>query len=192
MKGGVRMEDTEIVALYWARDQRAITESGDKYGTYCASIARNILGSPEDAEECVSDTWFRAWNAMPPQRPGLLSAFFGRITRNLAFDRFRSRSALKRGGAETALVLEELRDCVSGKEDPEQRLDEKELMADLNAFLRRLPPDKRRLFLRRYFYAEPIYETAKLFGMKENQVAVTLHRLRKQLREYLRERGHEL
>ena len=65
------MEDTEIVALYWARDQRAITESEDKYGTYCASIARNILGSPEDAEECVSDTWFRAWNAMPPQRPSL-------------------------------------------------------------------------------------------------------------------------
>ena len=121
-----------------------------------------------------------------------VSAFFGRITRNLAFDRYRSRSALKRGGAETALVLEELRDCVSGKEDPEQRLDEKELMADLNAFLRRLPPDKRRLFLRRYFYAEPISETAKLFGMKENQVAVTLHRLRKQLREYLLERGHEL
>ena len=89
-------------------------------------------------------------------------------------------------------MLEELRDCVSGKEDPEQRLDEKELMADLNAFLRSLPPEKRRLFLRRYFYAEPIYETAKLFGMKENQVAVTLLRLRKQLREYLLERGHEL
>ena len=95
------MEDTEIVALYWARDQRAITESEDKYGTYCASIARNILGSPEDAEECVSDTWFRAWNAMPPQRPSLLAPFFGRITRNLAFDRYRSRSAAKRGGAET-------------------------------------------------------------------------------------------
>ena len=186
------MEDTEIVALYWARDQRAITESEDKYGTYCASIARNILGSPEDTEECVSDTWFRAWNAMPPQRPSLLAPFFGRITRNLAFDRYRSRSAAKRGGAETTLVLEELGDCVSGKEDPEQRLDEKELIADLNVFLRSLPPEKRRLFLRRYFYAEPIYETAKLFCMKENQVAVTLHRLRKQLRDYLLERGHEL
>ena len=129
------MEDTEIVALYWARDQRAITESEEKYGTYCASIARNILG-PEDTVECVSDTWFRAWNAMPPQRPSLLSAFFGRITRNLAFDRYRSQSAAKRGKKETALVLEELGDCVSGRDDPEQRLNEKELAADPNAFLR--------------------------------------------------------
>ncbi len=186
------MEDTEIVALYWARDQRAIAESQDKYGAYCASIARSILRSPEDTEECVSDTWFRAWNAIPPQRPNLLSAFFGRITRNLAFDRYRSQSAAKRGGTETALVLEELGDCVSGKEDPAQRLDEQELMADLNAFLRSLPPEKRRLFLRRYFYAEPIYEIAGRFGMKENRVAVSLHRLRKQLRDYLLERGHSL
>ena len=96
---------------------------------------RNILG-PEDTEECVSDTWFRAWNAMPPQRPSLLSAFFGRITRNLAFDRYRSQSAAKRGRMETALMLEELGDCVSGRDNPEQRLDEKELAADLNAFLR--------------------------------------------------------
>ncbi len=186
------MEDSEIVALYWARDQRAITESDGKYGAYCASIARNILGSPEDAEECVSDTWFRAWNAMPPQKPGLLSAFFGRITRNLAFDRYRRQVAAKRGGTETALVLEELRDCVSGKEDPEQRLDEKELMADLNAFLRSLPAEKRRLFLRRYFYAESLPEIAKRFGMKSSQAAVSLHRLRKQLRDYLLERGYDL
>ena len=127
------MEDTEIVALYWARDQRAIMESEDKYGTYCASIARNILGSPEDAEECVSDTWFRAWNTIPPQRPQILSAFFGRVTRNLAFDRYRSRSAEKRGGTESALVLDELRDCVSGRDEMEQQQDANALMEDLNA-----------------------------------------------------------
>ena len=186
------MEDSEIVALYWARDQQAISESADKYGTYCASIARNILESPEDAEECVSDTWFRAWNAMPPQRPDILSAFFGRITRNLAFDRYRSRSAAKRGGRETALVLEELRDCVSGRDEAQQHLDYQELLADLNGFLRSLPKEKRRLFLRRYWYAEPIAEIAKDFGMRENHISVTLHRLRKQLRDYLQERGHTL
>ncbi len=186
------MEDSEIVALYWARDQRAITESADKYGAYCASVARNILESPEDAEECVSDTWFRAWNAMPPQRPSLLSAFFGRITRNLAFDRYRSRSAAKRGGVGAALMLEELGDCVSGKDDVQQRLDMQELTDDLNAFLRSLPPEKRRLFLRRYFYADSLAEIAKRFGRKENQVAVSLHRLRKELRAYLEERGHEV
>ena len=186
------MEDSEIVALYWSRDQQAISESADKYGTYCSAIARNILGSPEDTEECVSDTWFRAWNAMPPQKPDILSAFFGRITRNLAFDRYRSRSAAKRGGTETALVLEELRDCVSGKDEAQQHLDYQELLADLNAFLRSLPQEKRRLFLRRYWYAEPVAGIAKRFGMKENQVSVGLYRLRHQLREYLLERGHIL
>lgn len=186
------MEDSEIISLYWARDQQAITESDGKYGTYCASIARNILGSPEDAEECVNDTWLRAWNAIPPQRPQILSAFFGRVTRNLAFDRYRSRSAEKRGGAESALVLDELRDCVSGRDEMEQQQDANALMEDLNAFLRTLPTEKRRLFLRRYFYAESISEIAGRFGMKENRVAVSLHRMRKQLRAYLLERGYIL
>ena len=186
------MEDGEIVALYWARDSRAIRESEEKYGAYCASIARSILGSPEDAEECVSDTWLRAWNAMPPQRPSLLSAFFGRITRNLAFDRWRSSSAQKRGGGETAAVLEELSDCVSGRGDPERLLEDGELIADLNAFLRSLPQEKRRMFLRRYWYGDPVSEIAKRFGMRENRVAVSLHRMRNALRGYLTERGHTI
>ena len=186
------MEDSEIVALYWARDPRSIRESEEKYGSYCAAIARNILGSPEDAEECVSDTWLRAWNAMPPQKPALLSSFFGRITRNLAFDRWRSRSAEKRGGGETAAVLEELGDLVSGGDDPQKRLEDGELMRDLNAFLRSLPQEKRRLFLRRYWYGDPVSALAERFGMRENRISVSLHRIRKQLRDYLIERGHTL
>ena len=186
------MEDGEIVALYWARDDRAIRESQEKYGTYCTAIARNILGSPEDAEECVSDTWLRAWNAIPPQRPSRLSAFFGRITRNLAFDRRRSQNAEKRGGGEIAAVLEELADCVSGRDDPANRLEDMELLADLNGFLRSLPQEKRRMFLRRYWYGDPLPEIAARFGMRENRVAVSLHRMRKQLLDYLLERGHTI
>ncbi len=186
------MEDSAIVALYWARDQRAITESSDKYGAYCASIARNILESPEDADECVSDTWYRAWNAIPPQRPALLSAFLGRITRNLAFDRWRRQNSAKRGGGETALVLEELGDCISGTDDVQQQLDARALADDINAFLGSLPPEKRRLFLRRYWYADSLAVLAKRIGKTENHVAVSLHRIRKQLRDYLLERGYKL
>ncbi len=184
------MEDSEIVALYWARDPRSIRESETKYGSYCAAIARNILGSPEDAEECVSDTWLRAWNAMPPQKPALLSSFFGRITRNLAFDRWRSRSAEKRGGGETAAVLEELGDLVSGGDDPQKRLENGELMRDLNAFLRSLPQEKRRLFLRRYWYCDGVSALARDMGWGESRLKTALHRLRKVLRAHLEKEGH--
>ena len=102
------MEDQQIIELYWARSEQAIRESETKYGAFCLSIARNILAQEQDAEECVNDTWLRAWNAMPPQRPGILSAFFGKLTRNLSLDRWRYNRAAKRGGPQVETALEEL------------------------------------------------------------------------------------
>lgn len=105
------MEDAAIVALYWNRDEAAIAETQRKYGSYCQAIAQNILSSREDAEECVSDAWNAAWNAMPPQRPGSLSAFLGRIVRNLSISRWRRDRAQKRyAGLE--VLLSELEDCL--------------------------------------------------------------------------------
>lgn len=108
------MEDSRIVELYWKRDADAIPATSEKYGGYCASIAQNILGNEEDAEECVNDTWLGAWNSMPPHRPSVLQAFLGKITRNLSFNRHRRDRAEKRGGGELPLVLDELGECVSG------------------------------------------------------------------------------
>ena len=106
------MEDSAIIDLYWAREERALSETDTKYGGYCRSIAHNILKNREDSEECVSDTWLHAWNAMPPQRPSILSSFLGRITRNLSFDRCRRQNAEKRGGGSLPLALDELSECV--------------------------------------------------------------------------------
>ena len=102
------MEDSAIIDLYWAREERALSETDAKYGGYCRSIAHNILKNREDSEECVSDTWLHAWNAMPPQRPSILSSFLGRITRNLSFDRCRRQNAEKRGGGSLPLALDEM------------------------------------------------------------------------------------
>ena len=186
------LEDSEIIRLYWQRDELAIRASEAKYGSYCLAIARNILASAEDAEETVSDTWLRAWNAMPPQRPARLSAFLGRITRNLAFDRYRRQSADKRGGGELAQVLEELAECVSGGTGTEEASENRELGEALNGFLSALPKEKRRLFLGRYWYARSVADLAKSSGMTEGAVSVALHRLRGKLRSYLKERGFEL
>ena len=186
------MEDGEIVALYWARDSRAIRESEEKYGAYCASIARSILGSPEDAEECVSDTWLRAWNAMPPHRPSILSVFLGKITRNLSFDRYRAAHREKRGGARVDAALEELGECVSGRDDPERRREGRELIEELDRFLLALPEEQRYMFILRYWYADSVKEIAQRMGMSENRVSVTLHRVRLRLRARLMERGFDL
>ena len=119
------MEDQQIIELYWARSEQAIRESETKYGAFCLSIARNILAQEQDAEECVNDTWLRAWNAMPPQRPGILSAFFGKLTRNLSLDRWRYNRAAKRGGPQVETALEELGEGLPAPGRPEDHLEER-------------------------------------------------------------------
>lgn len=186
------MEDSRIVQLYWDRNQAAISVTTEKYGHYCQAIARNILGNEEDAEECVNDAYLRAWNSMPPNRPAMLSAYLGKITRNLSLNRYKRCMADKRGGGETAAVLEELEDCVSGADDTEQEIIRKELLREINDFLGNLPKEKRGLFVRRYWYMDTIPEVAAGFGMTENNVSVSLNRIRRQLRDYLTERGYML
>ena len=185
------MEDDKIVQLYWDRDEAAITATSDKYGAYCLSISRNILGNHEDAQECVNDTYLKAWNTIPPHRPAMLSTFLGKITRNLSFDRYRASRRDKRGGGQTALVLDELEEIIADKRTDDE-LDRKELLESINSFLSLLPPDKRKPFVLRYWYAYSIPEIAKRFGMTENNVSVSLNRTRQKLKNYLKERGFDL
>lgn len=186
------LEDNKIVQLYWARDQEAIPATAAKYGSYCSSIAWNILGSKEDTEECVNDTYLNAWNSMPPHKPSMLSTFLGKITRNLSITRYRSLHTQKRGGGQTLCVLEELADCVSGKDDPVSAYDRKELISAIDNFLDSLSPEKRGIFLCRYWYFDSIPTIAFRFGKTENAVSVTLNRLRSKLRRHLLERGFDL
>ena len=186
------MDDAKIVQLYWERNERAIPATSEKYRRYCTSIARNILGNREDAEECVNDTYLSAWNSMPPHRPDILSAFLGKLTRNLSIKRYRRNTAGKRGGGEFPLVLDEMAELVSGADSVDQEIDRRELIRAINAFLGALPPDKRGIFVRRYWYFDSVSAIASHRGMTENNVSVTLSRLRSKLRGYLRERGFEL
>ena len=186
------MNDDEIVQLYWERNERAITESSARYGRYCAKIAENILSDREDVKECVNDTWLRAWDSMPPHKPSLLSAFLGKLTRNLSLDRYRRLHREKRGAHNMDLILDELDDCVSGTDTPEDTALGNELKEAINAFLRSLPAKKRYLFISRYWSAEAITDLAERFQMSENNVSVSLNRIRGALRAYLNERGYIL
>ena len=183
------MEDGMIIDLYWARSQQAIAESEKKYGPYCHAIARRILDREEDAEECVNDTWLRAWNTMPPQRPGILSAFFGKLTRNLSLDRWRRNKAAKRGGDQVEVALHELEDCLPDHRRPDEELEAGETAALISAFLRRQSEADRALFVRRYFHLEPLNDLADRFGMSVGQVKSKLHRMRGRLKAELEREG---
>lgn len=183
------MEDVHIVQLYWDRSEKAIVETAIKYGKYCTTIAQNILGSNEDAEECVNDTYMNAWNSIPPERPKALGAFLGKITRNLAFNKYKHNRAKKRGGGEISVVLDELAECISGRDSVEDEVTSKELAKEIENYLASLSETKRRIFVCRYWYADSVKDIAKRFRMKETAVSMTLNRLRKELQTYLEERG---
>ena len=183
------MEDGTIIKLYWERSQQAIVESEKKYGPYCHTIARRILDREEDAEECVNDTWLHAWNAMPPHRPGILSAFFGKLTRNLSLDRWWRLRAAKRGGDRVEVALHELEDCLPDRRRPDEELEAGETAALISAFLRRQSREDRALFVRRYFHLEPLSDLADRFGMSVGQVKSRLHRMRGRLKRELEKEG---
>ncbi len=191
------MEDREIVALYWARSQEAIGETANKYGAYCAAIIRHVLGDGRDGEECLNDTWLGAWNAMPPQRPLRLPPFLGRIARNTALDRYDYNTAQRRNGG-FELVLEELAECVDGLPcrtgggSPEEAVAARQLGEAISRYLETLSPTARRVFLRRYWYCDPIEEIAAAAGFTRSKVTSLLHRARKGLRAYLLKEGYEL
>lgn len=183
------MEDSEIINLYFARNQAAIAETSKKYGSYCRTVADNILHNPEDTEECVNDTWLRVWDAIPPARPARLRLFLAKITRNLAFDRYKQCSAEKRGGGEIAAVLDELSECVADTVDVEGELQSRALRRCIAEFAAELPQRERRVFIGRYFYAQSIAEVAAQLGIRRNHVYVLLSRVRKKLRTHLEEEG---
>lgn len=181
------MTDTAILDLYFSRSQQAIPATAEKYGSYCHAIAQNILSSPSDAEECVNDTYLRAWEAIPPHRPERLSAFLGKITRNLSLTRLSRLSARKRGGGEVPLALVELEECVPSPDTPESALEEKLLTQALADFLRGRRPRERTVFLKRYWYLCSISAIARQTGLSESSVKATLHRTRQALKIYLQE-----
>lgn len=192
VKGGIAVEDEEIIRLYWSRSEDAVAATSEKYGAYCTAIALRIVGLLQDAEECVSDTWMRAWNAIPPERPSRLRLWLGRITRNLSVDRLKGLRAQKRGGGQGELLLSELEQCIPAVSNVEKAVDDARLAHLLNDFLRAQRPKYRAAFVLRYYYGEPVGAVAKKLSMNENTVATVLFRMRKTLRSYLEHEGVSL
>ena len=185
------MEDQQILDLYFARSESAITETDRKYGRYCHSIAYNILEDHEDAKEIVNDTYLKAWNTIPPNRPDPLKPYVGMISRHLSLDRYEEYHTQKRGG-QVLLVLEELAECIPDNDSREDIGESVALKDALAKFIRSLPDKTQMIFLRRYWYASSVAEIAEEYGMRENSVNVLLHRTRKKLKDHLQKEGFDL
>ena len=184
------MEDGEIIDLFWARDDRALAAAGAAYGGRLLGLAERLLGSRQDAEECVNDTYLAAWDTIPPARPDHLFAYLARLCRNRACNRIDWQRAQKRRTEIVALTAE-LEACV-----PDRRRETAAETADLGelltTFLRRQPEIQRQVFLRRYWYADSIRDIARRYGFGESKVKTMLLRTRQRLRTYLEGEGIRL
>ena len=180
------LTDAEIISLYWARDEQAVTETARRYGTYIHAISVQILESEPDAEECVNDTYLKAWNTIPPQKPFSLKDYLGRLVRHLSIDRYRAMRRAKRN-VNMTVALDELT-LISPDTDAQNPA----LTEALDGFLGSLNPTDRALFLGRYWYFYEVSDLARAYGMTANTIYVKLHRMRERLREHLTERGFKL
>ena len=183
------MDDNTIVELYWQRDEQAIAATRDKYGRYCYAIAYGILHSAPDAEECENDTYLDAWNSMPPEKPTLLQSFLGMITRRRAIDRYRRKNAEKRKANDVSIPFHELEECVTYGKTIDEEIAAEELAESLNEFLRSLSEIECNVFLRRYFYFDPISDICARYGFGQSKVKMMLKRTREKLSEYLSKEG---
>jgi len=186
------VQDNQIIELYNARDERAIAETAQKYGSYCQSIAQNILRNMQDSEECVNDTWLQTWNSIPPACPTVLKTYVGRITRNLSLNRYKANHRQKRGGGEVVLALEELGE-VSAQENDVQSQMERLMFADaLNHFLWSLPERECNIFIRRYYHLDEVDAIAKRYSLSRANVFKILSRTRQSLKAFLEKEGFAL
>ena len=183
------MNDNELIELYFSRAENAISETDARYGTYCRGLAFGILGSHEDSEECVNDTYLKLWNTIPPTRPLRFCAYIAGIARNLALNMRRAMTAKKRGGGDTELAFDEISECLPAKETVEDAYDGNELVRTLNSFLAGLTHEKQKIFMLRYYHFRSIADIASELNITEEKVRTTLHRTREKLRVYLEKEG---
>ena len=186
------MEDIHIINLFLERSEDAIRQVEVKYEKFCFKIAWNILYNTEDSEECVNDTYWKAWNVIPPTMPKCFKAFLGKITRNLALHRWEKNSTKKRGGNQIPFLLDELAECIPSQEDIPKKVEDAEIFALCNQFLEMLSKEKRMVFVRRYWYCDSVSDIAKMYHFGESKVKMMLSRTRKELRDYLEKEGVEL
>lgn len=183
------MEDNTIIELFLHRNEDAIAQTEQKYSNYCRSVASGILNDAEDTKEALNDTWLAAWNCIPPHIPERLQYFLGRLTRNICLKMLRSRNAQKRSAPEVRIIYDEIEEWLVSDNSIEAEISAKELSEAINVFLDSITETERIVFVRRYWYMQPIAVIADALGFSESKVKSMLFRTRKKLYTKLRKEG---
>ncbi len=183
------MEDAQIIAMYLRRDEQAIEQTDRKYGKALTGMAKRILSNEEDSHECVNDTYLKAWNSIPPIKPTNLSSYLYRIIRSVSIDRYRARKSDKRRASEYAASLDELGECIAGKETPHDAMELELLLRTIRDYLSLLPKRQRQMFICRYYFLDPIKKIAEFFHISEAKAKSSLYRIRCGLKTYLEQEG---
>ena len=186
------MDDEKIIGLFFDRSENAISETDKKYGKPCRRLTYNVTGNYEDSEECVNDTYLRLWNVIPPKRPPDFAAYLFRIARNIALNLIRGRSTDKRGGAMRSVDYDEIAECIPDKNTVERQTDDDTAIKAIEKFLASLPREKQIIFLKRYWYFNPVADIASELNISESKVKMTLMRAREKLRAELEKEGIEI
>ena len=182
------LSDKEIVSLFNERNEKAIEAVSRKYGSYCGTVVQSILKNPQDTEECLNDTWMRAWESIPPEKPRNLGGFLVKIAKSISLNRYKLAHAEKRGSGEVPLVMDELSECVADNGSVEKVFEQKLLTGAVNEFLKTLSPEKRDIFVLRYWYCLPVAEIARKVGLNRSNTSVILSRTRRSLTAYLKKK----
>ena len=186
----MQMDDRQIITMYFARNEAALSATQHKYGDFVMSIAHNILENVQDAQECLNDALLKLWNSIPPEDPRDFKAYIAKIVRNDALDRYRKQSREKRGGGQVSLALHEVEEVFGVSDDLMSDYDRRAAVSLINRFLKTQPERERNVFILRYFYLDSVPEIAKAYGLKESHVLVILSRTRQKLKKAMEKEGY--
>ena len=189
---GIFLTDQKIIALYFQRDEEALTHTDKKYGKGCKSLSYNIVKSFEDCEECVNSSYYKVWDTVPPKRPDSLKVYLMKIVRNISINLYERNRTKKRGFGEIDLVLEDIAEIIPDNSSMEQISDDITVKNVINFFLSGLTEEKRNIFIMRFFYVKSMKEIAEELYISEGKVKMILRRLKDELRELLEKEGVEV
>ena len=185
----IKIKDQQILDLFWDRHEEALDATMQKYGRILYKVAHNILHNSQDAEECVNDTLMQAWRTIPPKKPEFFSAYLAKIARNFSLQRWRAAGTLKRGGGQSALILDELEETIPHPDDPGQSYEYAQTLRSINMYLGKMESDSRIVFVRRYFFGDSVQDICTRFGASQSKIKSMLFRARQKLRIHLEQEG---
>lgn len=184
----MQISDSYIIEMLFDRNEQALSVTDQKYGSLCRKVAYDIIGDYEEVKECVNNSYFQLWNAIPPARPKSLKAYLCGIVRNVAVKIGRQQ----RNYSAKQTYFSELAEIFADVQNVEKTVDGKMLTVYINEFLSQQKEVNRNVFIMRYYYNCAIRDISLSLGVKEATVKTKLFRMKDELKKFLLDKGYDI